>query len=68
MTNQNNDKQKVAPGSAQQHQPQNVKQTAQQQKQAGPHDEKTCTNPNHNHGKDKMTSGAKPNQDGKPAR
>ena len=69
MTNQNNDKQKVANGTAHQSQPQPVQQTGQQQKQAAPHDAKACTNPDHNHGKDSVVSGAtKPNQDSKPAR
>ena len=47
MTNENNDKKKVATGTAQQHWPQTVQQAGQQQKQASPHDEKTCINPDH---------------------
>ena len=69
MTNVNNDKQKAATDKGQQHQPQTVQQAGQQQKQASPHDEKSCTNPDHNHGKDNMASGVnKPNQDSKPSR
>jgi hypothetical protein len=65
MTNENNDK---ATGSAQQHQPKTAQQTNQQQKQAGPHDERSCTNPDHNHAKDdKVAGGTKPNQESKPA-
>ena len=69
MTNENNDKQKVATGSAQQHQPKTVQQAGQQQqKQASPHDAKACTNPDHHHGKVNTASEAtKPNQNGKPA-
>jgi hypothetical protein len=68
MTIENNDKQKATVDSAQQ-QPQTVQQAGQQQKQASPHDEKTCTNPDPHHGKEKTVSDAtKPNQDGKPAR
>ena len=69
MTIENNDKQKATVDSAPQQQPQTVQQAGQQQKQASPHDKKTCTNPDHHHGKEKTVSDAtKPNQDGKPAR
>ena len=67
MANEKSDKNKVSTGTTQE-QPQSVKHAGQQQKQATAHDEKSCTNPNHHHGKDANVAASKPNPGGKPTR
>ena len=67
MANESNDQKKATTGTAQQ-QSKPVQHAGQQQKQAAPHDEKSCTNPNHHHGKDANVAASKPNPGGKPTR